>query len=109
MIYVIQSNIPRCPVCAAFLYQKHQQDKVFVICDDCHATFQVACPGPTDNEIVVVDNSTELKLAEEMYQNVHNSDKQESSCQFAGLDQGSECRYLEDQDNLEVQDKDGSR
>lgn len=85
MTYVLQSNIPRCPVCAAFMYTRHQGDNVFYHCDDCMSLYQVACPGVTDNEVVIADTADEIKAAREMY-DVYCSNRQKSECCSAGMD-----------------------
>jgi len=51
----MQSNIPKCPHCAAIMMVRHQQDNVFYYCQDCFALFRIIGKGQIDNEVVISD------------------------------------------------------
>ena len=85
MTHVLQSNIPRCPVCSALLYEIHQGVEVFYQCDDCMTLYQAACPGVTDNEVVIADNADDVKAARELY-DVYCSNKQKPECETSEMD-----------------------
>lgn len=56
MISIIQTHIPRCPKCSAFMYSRVCDTTSYYICGDCLTTYKVLSSGQIDNEVRITDN-----------------------------------------------------
>jgi len=56
---IMQSNIPRCPKCAALMFYRIQNNIILLVCGDCLKTYKVLDTGQADNEVAISDNTDE--------------------------------------------------
>ena len=57
---VLNQNTPICPDCKAGMFKVERKGNVYLVCQDCHKTYEVLDYGTADNEIVVSDDILEI-------------------------------------------------
>lgn len=57
---VLNQNTPICPECKAGMFKVERNNVLYVVCHDCHKTYEVLDYGTAGNEIVVSDDILEI-------------------------------------------------
>ena len=57
---VLNQNTPICPECKAGMFKVERNNVLYVVCHDCHKTYEVLDYGTADNEIIVSDDNLEI-------------------------------------------------
>lgn len=57
---VLNQNTPICPECKAGMFKVERKGITYVVCHDCHKTYEVLDGGKADNEITVSDDNLEI-------------------------------------------------
>lgn len=52
---LIQSNVPRCPKCSASMFQRMQNGKLYLICNDCLTIYEMVDIGQAEVEVTISD------------------------------------------------------
>ena len=57
---ILNQNTPICPECKAGMFKAERKGVMYVVCHDCHKTYEILDGSTADNEIAVSDDNLEI-------------------------------------------------